>query len=458
MALFLESADVPTIEESKSAVQELTAAVSPSEASYPWNVAIVGFGTVGQSVARILSSRRWPTLRLTHICNRDIARKKVDWVPADVQWTDRIDDVLSANVQIVVELIGGLSPATEWIRRALASGRSVVTANKQVIAQCGPELIELAHHHGRRLGFEAAVAGGIPIVRGLQEGLAGDRLVRILGILNGTCNYILTRMESAHVPFADALKEAQELGFAEADPSADIDGLDAQAKLAILCAVGLQRYIAAAEIPLRSIAPIEPIDFVYARRLECTIRQVSRATLEEDGGRVLASVQPMLVRRSSALARTDGSQNVVVVEGEFGGETAFSGFGAGGNPTAVAVVSDLVSIARGGPAHLAHSSAPAAHPGEVDRDFVAPQYVRFIVDDRPGIIATLASVFSRHDINVDSVLQEPGWSKSALPFVMTLESCSASSVREALREVEACDFHVRRPLWLPVLTGGGSPA
>ncbi len=440
-------------------MQEPTDAVSPSVASGPWNVAIVGFGTVGQSVARILCSRRWPTLRLTHVCNRDIARKKVDWVPADVQWTDRIDDVLSANVQIVVELIGGLSPATEWIRRALASGRCVVTANKQVIAQCGPELIELARQHGRRLGFEAAVAGGIPIVRGLQEGLAGDRLVRILGILNGTCNYILTRMESAHVPFADALKEAQALGFAEADPSADIDGLDAQAKLAILCAVGLQRYIPAAEIPLRSIAPIEPIDFVYAGRLECTIRQVSRATLEElDGGRVLASVQPMLVPRSSALARTDGSQNVVVVEGEFGGETAFSGFGAGGNPTAVAVVSDLVSIARGGPAHVADSSAPAAQPGEVDREFVAPQYVRFIVDDRPGIIATLASVFSRHDINVDSVLQEPGWSKSALPFVMTLESCSSSSVSEALREVEACDFHVRRPLWLPVLTGGEPPA
>ena len=439
-------------------MQEPTDAVSPSVASYPWNVAIVGFGTVGQSVARILCSRRWPTLRLTHVCNRDIARKKVDWVPADVQWTDQIDDVLSANVQIVVEVIGGLSPATEWIRRALASGRSVVTANKQVIAQCGPELIELARQHGRRLGFEAAVAGGIPIVRGLQEGLAGDRLVRILGILNGTCNYILTRMESAHVAFADALKEAQELGFAEADPSADIDGLDAQAKLAILCAVGLQRYIPAAEIPLRSIASIEPIDFVYAGRLECTIRQVSRATLEElNGGRVLASVQPMLVPRSSALARTDGSQNVVVVEGEFGGETAFSGFGAGGNPTAVAVVSDLVSIARGGPAH-SDSSAPAAQPGEVDLEFVAPQYVRFIVDDRPGIIATLASVFSRHDINVDSVLQEPGWSKSALPFVMTLESCSSSSVSEALREVEACDFHVRRPLWLPVLTGGGPPA
>ena len=439
-------------------MQEPTDAVSPSVASYPWNVAIVGFGTVGQSVARILCSRRWPTLRLTHVCNRDIARKKVDWVPADVQWTDQIDDVLSANVQIVVEVIGGLSPATEWIRRALASGRSVVTANKQMIAQCGPELIELARQHGRRLGFEAAVAGGIPIVRGLQEGLAGDRLIRILGILNGTCNYILTRMESAHVAFADALKEAQELGFAEADPSADIDGLDAQAKLAILCAVGLQRYIPAAEIPLRSIASIEPIDFVYAGRLECTIRQVSRATLEElDGGRVLASVQPMLVPRSSALARTDGSQNVVVVEGEFGGETAFSGFGAGGNPTAVAVVSDLVSIARGGAAH-SDSSAPAAQPGEVDLEFVAPQYVRFIVDDRPGIIATLASVFSRHDINVDSVLQEPGWSKSALPFVMTLESCSSSSVSEALREVEAFDFHVRGPLWLPVLTGGEPPA
>ena len=432
-------------------------AASPLAPS-PCNVAIVGFGTVGQSVARMLCTGHWPALRLTHICNRKIERKTVDWIPAHVQWTDRIEDVLSSNIDVFVELIGGLSPATDWIRRAILSGRSVVSANKQVIAQCGPELLELARQQGRRLGFEGAVAGGIPVLRGLQEGLAGDRLVRILGILNGTCNYILTRMESARVPFADALKEAQELGFAEDDPSGDVDGTDAQAKLAILSAVGLRRVIPARDIPLRSITPIEPIDFVYARRLECTIRQVSRAELGTlDGGRVLASVQPTLVPLSSPLARIEGSQNVVVVEGEFGGETAFSGYGAGGKPTAVAVMSDLVSIARGGAGPAADRPAESGQASHVVRDFVAPHYLRFIVDDRPGIIAQLAGVFSRHGINVDSVLQEPGWSKSALPFVMTLESCTTSSVSDALREVTAFDFHARPPVSLPVLTRAERP-
>ena len=377
--------------------------------------------------------------------------------PAHVQWTDRIEDVLSSNIDIFVELIGGLSPATDWIRRAILSGRSVVSANKQVIAQCGPELLELARQQGRRLGFEAAVAGGIPVLRGLQEGLAGDRLVGILGILNGTCNYILTRMESARVPFADALKEAQELGFAEVDPSGDIDGTDAQAKLAILSAVGLRRAIPARDIPLRSITPIEPIDFVYARRLECTIRQVSRAVLGTlDGGafsrRCNRRWSPLFTARPNR-----GSQNVVVVEGEFGGETAFSGYGAGGKPTAVAVMSDLVSIARGGPGPAAQPPAESGQASQVVRDFVAPHYLRFIVDDRPGIIAELAGVFSRHGINIDSVLQEPGWSKSALPFVMTLESCTTSGVSDALREVTAFDFHARPPLWLPVLTQAERP-
>ena len=433
----------------------------PAASSFPsslCHVAIAGFGTVGQSVARMLCTRRWPTLRLTHICNRNIERKKVDWIPADVQWTNRIEDVLSSNIDIFVELIGSLSPATEWIRQALLSGRSVVTANKQVIARCGPELLELARQQGQHLGFEASVAGGIPVVRGLREGLAGDRLVRILGILNGTCNYILTRMETAHLPFADALNEAQELGFAEADPSADVDGTDAQAKLAILSTVGLQRAIPASDIPLRSITPIEPIDFAYARRLECTIRQVSRVELDtRDGGRVLASVQPTLVPLSSPLARIEGSQNVVVVEGEFGGETAFSGYGAGGGPTAVAVMSDLVSIARRGPRPAADPPQGSGQPAKVVWDFIAPHYVRLIVDDRPGIIAALAGVFSRHGINVDSVLQEPGWSRSALPFVMTLEPCSASGMSDALREVAAFDFHARPPLWLPVLTRGERP-
>ena len=417
-------------------------------------IAIVGFGTVGRSVARIVCAGAHPSLRLTHICNRQIERKRTetDWVPSDVVWTDDFEAVLSSDTDVVVELIGGVDPATDWVRRALQSGKSVVTANKQVIAHHGPELMDVAAEQQVYLGFEAAVAGGIPIIHGVREGLAGDSLTRVLGILNGTCNYILTRMEADHVAFDDALREAQALGYAEADPTADVDGFDAQAKIAILSAVAFGRQICVNDIPLRTIRTIESVDFMYAQRLGCTIRQVARADADgsvADGVRV--SVQPTLVPRSSALARVEGSRNVVVVEGAFGGESVFSGFGAGGDPTGVAVVSDLEAIARGTGDTRDHRGALTA---AVVRDFVAPHYLRFVVADRPGIIAALADVFSAHGVNIDAVLQEPGWSKTELPFVVTLEACESSAVEQTLQESAAFDFNVRPPLWMPVLVSG----
>ena len=419
----------------------------------PLGVAVVGFGTVGRSVARIISDASHPSLRLTHVCNRGIDRKRSDagWVPGGVVWTDDFDAVLSSDTDVIVELIGGLDPATDWIRRALQAGKAVVTANKQVIAHHGVELLAVAARHQRPLHFEAAVAGGIPIIHGVREGLAGDSLFRVLGILNGTCNYILTRMESDAVTFAVALLEAQELGFAEADPTADVDGFDAQAKLAILSGVALGRRIEVSDVPLRSIRTVEAVDFVYAQRLGYTIRQVARAEINgEESDSVLASVQPALVSRSSALARVEGSRNVVVVEGRFGGETVFSGFGAGGDPTGVAVVSDLESIARQ-PGAVRRTQAL---PANVATEFVAPHYVRFIVSDRPGIIAALAKVFSGRGVNIDSVLQEPGWSKTELPFVITLEASASTAVEQALQESAAFEFNVRPPLWMPMLTLG----
>ena len=414
-------------------------------------VGIAGFGTVGQAVARILSNGAHPGLRLTHVCNRNIARKKADWVAEDVVWTEAFDELIDSHVDVVVELIGGLSPARDWIERALMAGKSVVTANKQVIAHAGRQLMLQARQQGRHLLFEAAVAGGVPVVRALLDGVAGDRLYRIQGILNGTCNYILTRMEHEQVPFDEALAEAQRLGFAEADPTDDVDGFDAQAKLAILMAVGLGRTVRVEDIPLRSISPIAAVDFQYAKRLGCVIRQVARAELVGETGGIRAAVHLALVPEKSALGRVGGSQNIVVVDGEFGGETAFSGCGAGGAPTAVAVVSDLLGIARGTPAPVGGRSQVAGEPQQVTREFDAPHYVRFMIVDRPGIIAALAEVFSRHGVNVDAVLQEPGWSKAELPFVMTLETCSSLAVTAALADIDGFDFHVRPPLWLPVL-------
>jgi homoserine dehydrogenase len=418
----------------------------------PLSVAVVGFGTVGRSVAKVLCRGVSPSLRLAVVCNRNIERKKVSWVPADVRWTDRFDDVLSPDVDIVVELMGGLTPARDVIRRSLLAGKAVVTANKQLISLHGVELLELARQQGRQLLFEASVAGGIPIVRAIREGLAGDRLFGIAGILNGTCNYIMSRMDSAGLAFAEALKEAQTLGFAEADPTDDVDGFDARAKLAILIAVGLRCQVRPADIPCQSISRVEPIDFTYAHRLDCTIRQISWTQQDRAQERhVFASVHPALVPLASPLARVQGSQNLVTVQGEFGGETTFSGFGAGGDPTAVAVVSDLVSIARQGLTSAAIIEPGAAGEASVNQDFTAPHYVRFTVTDRPGIIAALATVLSRHGINIDAVVQLPGHAKTRLPFVMTLEACPLSILKAALEEIEALPFHVEPPMTVPIL-------
>jgi homoserine dehydrogenase len=417
-------------------------------------VGIVGFGTVGQAVARILTGRAGrpaPELRLAAVCNRRIARKRVSWVPEDVAWTERIEDVLASDADVVVELIGGLDPAGDWVRRALLAGKSVVTANKQLIAARGPELAELAARNGVHFRFEAAVCGGVPVLSALREGLSGDDLLSIRGVLNGTCNYILTRMDAAGLSFDAALAEAQARGFAEADPSADVDGLDAGAKLAILAAIGLGCRVRPSDVACRSIRSVEPIDFTYARRLGCVIRQVARVTRETGGSTVLeAGVQPALVPLASPLAAVQGSQNVVLATGAHGGETAFGGHGAGGDPTAVAVVSDLLAVARQeGPARP--WLPPPGPPARVLTDFVAPRYVRFVVRDRPGIVADLAGRFSRQHLNIDAVLQEPGHSKAELPFVMTLEACSTGALDQALGEIAALDFHVRPTVSYPIV-------
>ncbi|MBE3135618.1 MAG: homoserine dehydrogenase, partial [Acidobacteria bacterium] len=240
-------------------------------------VGLIGFGTVGQAVTRVLSRSHQDRLCLARVCTRPGGRSRPPWLPRDIGWTDAFDTLLAPDIDVVVELVGGVAPAGTWIRRALEAGKSVVTANKQLIAESGPELLALAARQRRQLRFEGAVAGGVPVIRAVQDGLAGDRLVRITGVLNGTCNYILTRIEAAGLPFAAALAEAQALGYAEADPSADVEGFDARAKLAILCAIGLGVWVNPRDIPCASIAGLGPDDFRDARVAGCTIRQVSRA-------------------------------------------------------------------------------------------------------------------------------------------------------------------------------------
>lgn len=408
-------------------------------------VAILGFGTVGGSVARILVDLKPQGLTLTHVYNRNVARKRADWVPGPVVWTERIEDVLASDVDVVVELVGGLEPAGEWVRRALEAGKSVVTANKKLIAYRGVELEKLARSKNVALLYGAAVAGGIPVIPGLRQGLAGDRITRIEGILNGTCNFILSKMETG-AEFAEVLKEAQALGYAEADPTEDVDGFDARAKLVILSRLALRADLDPEEIPCRSIREVAAIDFEYAAELGCTIRQVSRAEIPAESGGLLARVGPMLVAKTSPLAETRGTENTVVLGGQYGGDVVLSGHGAGGHPTAVAVVSDLMSIAHGSRGVELPSRKAAIH-GEL----LLRHSIRFVVRDEPGIIAEIALALAEQEINIHAIFQKPGYGNEELPFVVTVEPCAGSALQRALERIGRMKCLLTRPLDLPIL-------
>ena len=420
----------------------------PNRGSSVCKVALIGFGTVGRSAARILCAGNTPSLRLTHICNRNVQRKKQDWIPADVIWTDDIDSVLKSDANIVIELIGGLNPAEQIVRKALESGKSVVTANKQLIARCGVELLRLAASKGSHLEFGASVAGGVPVLPALRTGLCGDRLQGIAGILNGTCNYILSRIENARVPFSEALEEAQARGYAEADASEDLDGGDARAKLAILALAGLRATVTPESIRARTIRPVDAVDFDYAAEMNCTIRQISRADLK--GGTLYAEVGPCLVPSDSPFGRVQRNLNLVLTSGQYGGDMAFLGAGAGGDPTAVAVVSDVMFLAEGLAGGKKEVASYVSTP-TISSDFETPWYLRFFVRDQPGIVARLAQILAEHHLNIDSLLQKPGFEKASLPFVITLEPCRDSQLHPALEKMATLNFAIRPCLCLPIL-------
>ncbi|HEX8710348.1 MAG TPA: homoserine dehydrogenase [Terracidiphilus sp.] len=432
-------------------MSEVISSVSPaglqgaqeSRVARPLRIAIFGFGTVGSSVARILVESRPPELELTYVFNRGVARKRVDWTPPGVVWTEDAGEVLASDVDVIVELAGGLDPAGSWVRKALEAGKSVVTANKKLIAFQGVELERLAAAKGGHLKYGAAVAGGIPVIPGLEQGLAGDRIARIEGILNGTCNFILSKMDEG-AEYADVLKQAQAKGYAEADPTEDVGGFDARAKLAILMRLAMRVIVNPEEIVPQAITAVTAVDFSYARDLGCTIRQIARA--ERTDGEVAAAVGPMLVDLKSPLAWSRGTENMVVLNGLYGGDVVFSGHGAGGHPTAVAVVSDLLALAHGS-RRVEIPSAPARVGGE----FEVPHYIRFLVKDRPGIVAEITGALAAENINIRAIVQKPGYPADALPFVVTVEPCRSSAMEKALARMASMDCLLVKPLNLQML-------
>jgi homoserine dehydrogenase len=428
------------------------------------NVGLVGLGNVGSGTLAILAENADQIalklgfrLKVAAVCSRSVHAKAIPSSLGTVfKTTDWREVVSHPGVQVVAELVGGTGVAAEIIDASISNGKSVVTANKELMAACGPEIWDRAIRAGINLAMEASVCGGIPIHAVLREGISGDRVTALYGILNGTSNFILTEMEKRGEPLASVLAEAQALGYAEADPSADIDGLDARSKLALLAALAFGEKITPSDIFVEGIRRISPMDFQYAHQLQHTIRLVCAARQTHDG--LILSVRPALIPRSTILASVQGAYNAVWVKGLYGDDTFYYGRGAGPRPTGVAVVSDLMRVAREIRSGSPERVSPFAHErlGEYQPVSVTLQkrayYLRFRVDDRPGIIARLAGILAGKHISLEAVLQEPSDTKHDLPFVITAEPTSEQSIRDAVEEMSHLDFLREAPLALPMET------
>ena len=426
------------------------------------NVGIVGLGNVGMGTLGILlenadqiALKLGFRLNVKALCSPSIHGKKLPAAAASILRTADWREIVShPDVQIVAELVGGTGVAREIIDAAIAHKKSVVTANKELMALCGAEIWERAIAAGINLAMEASVAGGIPIHSVLREGISGDRVITLYGILNGTSNYILTEIEKHGGAFGEVLKEAQRLGYAEADPTADVDGYDARSKLAILSALAFGEKITPSDIYTEGIRRIQPLDFQYAHQLGHTIRLLCAARQTPAG--LILSVRPALIPQSTILAGVQGAYNAVWVRGKYGEDTFYYGRGAGSAPTGVAVVSDLMRVAReirsGSPERVspfAHERLGEYRPIPVTLQHSA-YYLRFRVVDRPGIIAALAGVLADKQISLEAVLQLPTENKSDLPFVITVEPASEQSIREALADMSTHEFLVEPPLAMPM--------
>jgi homoserine dehydrogenase len=419
----------------------------------PLRVALLGCGVVGSEVARLLSthagdlaSRVGRPLELAGIAVRRPGRSRDLPVDPALFTTDAEALVRRPDVDVVVEVIGGIEPARGLILAALENGASVVTANKALLAEDGATLFEAAEKHAADLYYEAAVAGAIPLLRPLRESLAGDRVRRVLGIVNGTTNFILTRMTESGAGFADALEEAQALGYAEADPTADVEGFDAAAKAAILAALAFHTRVTAGDVHREGITEVTASDVASARAMGCVIKLLAIAEVSDDGTGVGVRAHPAMIPLTHPLASVREAFNAVFVECEAAGELMFYGRGAGGSPTASAVLGDVVAVARHkvsggrGPGESAYADLRLRPMGET----VTRYHVSLDVADRSGVLAQVATAFARHEVSIETVRQEKHGSDDAVLVIVTHQATDAalSATVESLRGLDV----VRRVL------------
>ena len=424
----------------------------------PLSVGVAGLGTVGAGVLKLLranadivAARAGRPIAVTAVSARDRARERGVSL-AGLRWYD--DPVALATdpgVDVVVEVIGGSEgPARALVQAALAAGKPVVTANKALLAVHGAELAALAEAHSVPLAFEAAVAGGIPVIKALREGLAANRISRVTGILNGTCNYILTVMRERGKEFSEVLAEAQKLGYAEADPSFDVDGIDAAHKLSILAALAFGRPVAFKDVYVEGIRGVSALDIAFANELGYRIKLLGIARQTEAG--IEARVHPCMVPASAPIARVDGVFNAVVAEGDFVGRVMLEGRGAGEGPTASAIVADLIDIARGRatPVWGAASGALSDAPSVPMESHIGCYYLRLMVVDRPGVIADVTAVLRDLGISLESMLQRGRSPGEAVPVVLVTHETKEAAMRAALDRIAALNAVLEAPTMIRI--------
>ncbi len=423
----------------------------------PLSVGLAGLGTVGGGVlqllrdnADIITARAGRPIAVTAVSARDRGRDRGQSL-AGLRWfDDPIAFAVDPAVDVVAEMIGGADgTARALVTAALAAGKPVVTANKALIAIHGAELAAHAEQAGVALAFEAAVAGGIPVIKALREGLGGNRISRVTGILNGTCNYILTVMRERGREFSEVLADAQRLGYAEADPAFDVDGIDTAHKLAILAALAFGRPVAFADVHIEGIRAVSALDIAFAAEFGYRIKLlgIARRLDNGSGAGIEARVHPAMVPASAPIARVDGVFNAVVAETDFAGRIMLEGRGAGAGPTASAVVADLIDIARGRatPVWGASAALLANTPSVPISAHVGPYYLRLMVVDRPGVIADVTAVLRDNGVSLESMLQRGRSPGEAVPVVLVTHETREAAMRTALAQIADLDAVLEAP-------------
>ena len=411
------------------------------------NAGLLGAGTVGSGVykvatenAEIISKRLGAELRIKRVADIDPNRKRAVKIPKSIFTKDSMEVIKDDSIDIIIELIGGTTVARDYMMEAIKSGKHVVTANKALLAHYGKEIFLAAAENSVEIGFEASVGGGIPVIRAIREGYVANRIESIHGIMNGTTNYILSKMTEEGRSFADVLEQAQKEGYAEADPSFDIDGIDAAHKISILVMLSWGKFFEFESIPVEGIRHITPVDISFAEELGYTIKLLSIAKSHENGLEI--SVHPALVESHTPLAEVSGAFNAIHIEGDAVGPTMLYGMGAGMMPTASAVVSDVVEIAG----NIIHGSPSTSIPklyndGDSIKlippsELISRFYLRFQVEDRPGVLGHLAGLLGKHGLGIESVIQKGRHiGGGEVPVVIMTHEVEERRLHDALREI-----------------------